>query len=90
MSDDKIVPAQKQAPGRKQRSSAETTRLAVALVSGGVIAIFAILNTEKVQVDWILGSAQTPLILVIVICVVLGMGAGYVAGRRRSRRRDRD
>ncbi len=73
----------------KGRGSAEKTRQAVALVAGGLIAVFAVLNTGEVEVNWILGTAETPLILVIVICLVLGAAGGYVAGRRGSRSRKR-
>ena len=72
---------------RSGRSNAETTRLAVALVAGGLIAVFAVLNTDEVEVNWILGTAQTPLILVIVVSLLVGGLVGYVAARRGSRAR---
>ena len=72
------------------RGNAETTRLAVALVAGGLIAVFAVLNTDQVKVDWVLGSAQTPLILVVVVSLLIGALIGYVSARRGRRRRERD
>lgn len=86
MSDQKIEAT---AAKGNRRSGVEQTRLAVALVAGGIIALFAISNTEKVSVDWVLGSAETPLIFVIVICLLLGVVGGYVAGRRGSRSKQR-
>ena len=74
---------------RSGRSSAETTRLAVALVAGGLIAVFALLNTDQVEVNWILGTGQTPLILVIVVCLLIGALAGYVVARRGARAKRR-
>ena len=72
-----------------RRSGAETTRIAVALVLGALLAVFAVLNTEQVKVDWILGSAQTPLIIVIVVCLALGFAAGYALARKGARARRR-
>ena len=73
-------------PGAKpKRSGKEATRTAVALVLGGLLAVFAVLNTEEVTVDWIIGSWQTPLIIVIVVNLVLGFAAGYLVARKGAR-----
>ncbi|MEX0993314.1 MAG: LapA family protein [Solirubrobacterales bacterium] len=59
---------------------------------GAVIVIalwFAITNSQKVEVDYIVGSAHSPLWLVIVISVLLGMvidRSVAMVGRRRARR----
>ena len=87
MTDQQIEPTAAVPPQRKKRSNAESTRLAVALVAGALIAVFAVLNTDDVKVDWILGSGQTPLIIVILVCLLLGAGIGYFSGRRGSRKR---
>lgn len=58
---------------------------------GAVIVIalwFALTNSQKVEVDYIIGSAEWPLWLVIVISVLLGMVIDRgvaMAGRRRAR-----
>ncbi len=39
---------------------AGTTRLAVAATLGGIAAIFAVINLDKVEVNWLIGSWQTP------------------------------
>jgi uncharacterized integral membrane protein len=80
---------QKPVAQRSGRSNAETTRLAIALVAGGLIAVFALLNTDEVEVNWILGTAQTPLILVIVVSLLVGGLVGYVIARRGRARRKR-
>ena len=86
--DDKTVARRE---GGSGRSGAESTRLAAALVAGGLIAVFALLNTDEVEVNWILGTAQTPLILVVVVSLLFGALAGYLVARRGSRaRRKRD
>jgi uncharacterized integral membrane protein len=59
-------------------------RRQIALVAlGGVGAAFAVLNFDEVEVNWILGTWETPLIIVIAISMVIGAGLGYLATRRR-------
>ena len=52
------------------------------------LPVFAVLNTDKVTVHWLVGTTRTPLILVIVLSFVLGLavGAALSAVRRRSKR----
>lgn len=57
------------------------------LVSGGAVAlviVFAVLNTNKVKVDWIVTTSNTALILVIVVSFLLGAIAGALFWRRRG------
>jgi uncharacterized integral membrane protein len=69
---------------------AATTRKAAPAVLGGIAAVFAVINLDKVKVDWLVGSWQTPLILVIVLSMLLGAGLDRVLARRaRKRRRSR-
>jgi uncharacterized integral membrane protein len=49
----------------------------------GVGGVFAALNLDEVEVNWILGTWETPLIIVIAISMVIGAGLGYLATRRR-------
>ncbi|MDA7027653.1 lipopolysaccharide assembly protein LapA domain-containing protein [Bacillus sp. CLL-7-23] len=37
-----------------------------------VVAIFAVMNVEPVKVDFLFGTAEWPLILVILTCVLMG------------------
>ena len=46
--------------------------------------LFAVLNLSWVQVNWIFWTSITPLIVVIVVSLVLGMAIGWILGRRRS------
>jgi uncharacterized integral membrane protein len=62
----------------------DRARLTTALALGAVVAIFAVVNLDKVEVNWIIASWSPPLIVVIVLCLALGGITGYVAGRRRS------
>ena len=45
------------------------------------VAIFAVLNTSEVEVNWILGTWNTPLIVVILVCLVIGLAVGYAIAR---------
>jgi uncharacterized integral membrane protein len=57
------------------------------LVSGAAVAlviVFAVLNTNKVKVDWIVTTTDTALIVVIVVSFLLGAIAGALFWRRRA------
>jgi putative membrane protein len=77
-------------PGSKPRRrrgsllAKENRRLLYGLVLGALVALFAVLNLDKVKVDWIVGSFRTPLIIVIAVSFLLGALAGYLAPRARS------
>jgi uncharacterized integral membrane protein len=62
----------------------------VLLVAVVAIALwFALTNSQKVEVDYIIGSSHSPLWLVIVISILLGMlidRSLVMVGRRRARR----
>jgi uncharacterized integral membrane protein len=49
----------------------------------GVGGVFAALNLDEVEVNWILGTWETPLIIVIAISMLIGAGLGYLVMRRR-------
>ena len=68
---------------RLGRSRAEQARLAIAFALGALVVLFGVLNLAAVQVNWILWVSTTPLIVVIVVCLVLGMTIGWLLGRRR-------
>jgi uncharacterized integral membrane protein len=55
-----------------------------AAIAGGLAVLFAVLNLQRVQMDWIVTSTLTPLIVVIVLFAALGFISGaFLAGRRR-------
>lgn len=61
-----------------------------ALAAGAVVLlIFMALNSQKVEVNFIFGSAQMPLIFALLIAAALGALVGWAAPRLRdSRKRD--
>lgn len=67
----------------------ETARRVFMLVLGALLAAFALLNFGRVQVNWILGTWDTPLILVIVISAAIGAVLDRVLVVRRRRRERR-
>ena len=70
----------KRAPERSRRQQA---RLVVGLVLGGLGVAFAFLNLDEVSVNWIVGTWDTPLIVVIAVSVLVGAALGFVVGRQR-------
>lgn len=70
--------------GRPAASKARASTLA-ALAIGALVALFAVLNSQQVEVHWVVSTTRTPLIVVIVLFGLIGFGVGVVAGRRRRR-----
>lgn len=68
------------------RSTMDTLRIVVFTVIAVVLIIFAIINSHDVQVDYLFGTDQWPLIVVIVISVALGAAADRLLVFRRRRR----
>jgi uncharacterized integral membrane protein len=46
--------------------------------------VFAALNLDEVDVNWILGTWSTPLIVVIALSMLIGAGLGILVTRRRG------
>jgi uncharacterized integral membrane protein len=68
---------------RPKRSRAERVRLVGAFLLGALAVLFAVLNLEPVEVHWIVATWRTPLIVVILVCVLVGAAIGWVVARRR-------
>ncbi len=64
----------------------DQARLTAGLILGGLGLVFALVNLGDVKVDWIVGSAHSPLILVIVVSVLIGIGIDRVVVRRARKR----
>ena len=72
--------SRERAPERSRRQQA---RLVVGLVLGGLGVAFAFLNLDEVSVNWIVGTWDTPLIVVIAVSVLVGAALGFVVARQR-------
>ena len=60
----------------------DQAKLIVAGVLGALIVVFALANLDEVEVDWLVTTAQTPLIVVIVVSFLVGAVTGALALRR--------
>jgi uncharacterized integral membrane protein len=58
-------------------------RQVAVLVLAGVGGVFAALNLDEVEVNWILGTWETPLIVVIALSMLLGAALAWLVMRRR-------
>jgi uncharacterized integral membrane protein len=79
------IPTPQPAGRAPAKSRRERTSQVVTFVLGGLVALFAVLNLDEVDVNWIVGTRQTPLIVVIAVSLLLGSGLGYFLARRRAR-----
>jgi uncharacterized integral membrane protein len=77
MSDEAARPRQRQRP---------PARLVVAAIAGVLVLWFAIVNSQRVKVDYIITERESRLIFVILGSALLGALAGALL--RRARRRD--
>ena len=59
-------------------------REASAFGLGVLVVLFAALNLDQVKVNWIIGTRQTPLIVVIAVSLLAGAAVGYVVRTRPS------
>jgi uncharacterized integral membrane protein len=64
----------------------ERARTAALVVLAVLITLFAVLNVKEVEVNWIFGKSSTPLIVVIIVSLLVGMLLAHF-GEQRSRRR---
>jgi uncharacterized integral membrane protein len=67
-----------------ERSRKERARVVVVAGVSALAALFAVLNLDEVEVNWIVGTFDTPLIVVIAVSILVGAALGYVAARRRT------
>jgi uncharacterized integral membrane protein len=56
-----------------------------ALVIAALLVAFAVANSQKVEVDFFVATAHTPLVIVIVISVLLGAALGALTAYRSHR-----
>lgn len=83
MSHDQVEQSPVDKADRKERN-----RRIAALVVGVLIVVFAVVNTDKVKVDWVVASSSTPLIVVIAVSFLLGLAGGYLLRGRRAKAAD--
>ena len=82
--DQNLLPEPESAKPPAQRR--DQARLTAGLILGGLGLVFALVNLGGVKVDWIVGSAHSPLILVIVVSVLIGVAIDRIVVRRARKR----
>jgi uncharacterized integral membrane protein len=70
-------------PAKKQRGLASKTIAAVAVAF--LLIAFGVSNDDRVPVDYLVVTRDSPLILVIAVSALLGAIFGALVMRRRSR-----
>lgn len=58
-----------------------------AAVLGALVALFSVLNLGDVKVHWLITTAHTPLIIVILLSALFGIAIDRLVILRGSRRR---
>ena len=82
-----------QPPGSKsppkkaaKRPRGELARSGALVILAVLITLFAVFNIKDVKVNWIFGSGNAPLIIVIVLSLLVGIVLTYFAERRGRKR----
>ena len=70
-----------------RRTRRERMRTGAAVILAILITLFAVLNVDDVKVNWIVGSGQAPLIIVIVVSLLVGALLTHFAERRCAKKR---
>lgn len=70
---------------RRRRVPAKQVFVVAAIA---VLALFALLNTQRVKIDWIVTTTHTPLVLALLVAALLGalVGSGLSYARARRKR----
>ena len=73
------------------RQEGHSWRLYVLLIALVVLAIFVLMNSQKVEVDFLVGQTEAPLIVALLLAGVLGALIGWAWPHvRRSRKYERE
>jgi uncharacterized integral membrane protein len=67
----------------------ERLRLLGAVIAAVLVTVFAVVNVDEVEVNWLVGTWSTPLIVVIAVSTLFGAALDrllQVRSRRRAKR----
>jgi uncharacterized integral membrane protein len=70
-------------PVDQRRATRSPVRTWLGYLLLALAALFAALNLDQVEVNWIIGTWQTPLLVVILVSFAIGGAVGWIAARRR-------
>ncbi|MEX2135146.1 MAG: LapA family protein [Acidimicrobiia bacterium] len=62
----------------------QTLRVTLVVVLLALIVVFAVANSHRVGVDWVIAETQAPMVLVITLSVAAGFLIGALVTSRRS------
>jgi uncharacterized integral membrane protein len=71
---------------RKKPDRAVESKTLAALVLAGLLVVFAVANSQKVEVDFLVTTTDVPLVIVILIAILLGAVLGAITHWRSHRR----
>lgn len=71
----------------QKRTRRELARTGALVVLAVLMTLFAVLNLKNVEVNWIFGKSSTPLIIVIVVSLLVGILLTHFAEMRYRRKR---
>ena len=87
---DPIVEGTESRPPSRRPGAGMAKRERARMIGVGVLGVllvaFAALNLDSVEVNWLLGTWSTPLIVVIVVAALLGMALDRILVRRARKR----
>jgi uncharacterized integral membrane protein len=72
---------------KRRRTRHELARTGAFVVLAVLITLFAVLNVKEVKVNWIFGTSNAPLIVVIVVSLLVGILLTYIAEQLHRRTR---
>ncbi len=70
----------------QKRSRRELVRTGLLVGLAVLMTLFAVLNLERVEVNWIFGKTSTPLIVVILVSLLVGIVLTHFAELRYRRK----
>ena len=79
-------------PAKRRRADPrrrERLRLLGAVIAAVLVTVFAVVNLDEVQVNWLVGTWSTPLIVVIAVSALLGAALDRLLQVRSKRRAKR-
>lgn len=81
------VPGQHGRAPSEKGSGRNLARLIALLVVAAVVVAFVVQNSQNVPVHVLFLTDHSPLVYIVLGCLVVGVIVGYVAGMRRARRK---
>lgn len=70
--------------GRTPAERKTRARVVAAAILGGLLVLFAVLNSQTAKVHLVATTLHLPLIVVIAGCVAIGFVIGWLVFRRRA------